>query len=77
MFFARVTKSCVTEPCVTESCVTESCVTESCVTESCVRGVWEGSGKGLGGVLEEPRTLGGALGDLSPGGSFSIVKANA
>ncbi len=36
--------------------------------------IFEGSGSGLAGVLEEPGIQGGALGELSLRGPFSIVK---
>ena len=36
--------------------------------------IFEGSGSGLAGVLEEPGIQGGSLGELSLGGPFSIVK---
>ena len=36
--------------------------------------IFEESGSAQAGVLEEPRILGGALGELSLGGPFSIVK---
>ena len=36
--------------------------------------IFEESGSALAGVLEEPEILGGAMGELSLGGPFSIVK---